>query len=157
MLGLSAILSVLVYSHHMPNNSSTYTIGNGTAKPLGSAYYVDYSATTLVYIASLSSTAATLLLSAAMVLSSYFFASSLAKQSDNGEDSLLPSPYQLELLIRMVDGRLTVLWSYMLYFFGSKQKRIKITPVLWKASAMMIVLILLAWDFPTYSPRYDTC
>ncbi|KAL9594914.1 MAG: hypothetical protein Q9219_006769 [cf. Caloplaca sp. 3 TL-2023] len=139
-LGLSAILLALVYSHQMPNNSSTYTVGNETAKPLGSAYYVDYSATTLVYIASLSSTAATLLLSAVMLLSSYVFASSLSKRSDSGEDSLLPSPYQLELLIRMVEGRLTVLWSYVLYLFSSKKERIKITPTLWKASAVMTIL-----------------
>ncbi|KAL8933183.1 MAG: hypothetical protein Q9216_006482 [Gyalolechia sp. 2 TL-2023] len=143
MLALSAILMALVYSHQMPDNSSTYTIGNETAKSLGSAYYVDYSATTLVYIASLSSTIATLLLSAAMVLFSYFLASKFAKQSDNGEDSLLPSPYQLELVIRIIDGRLMALWSYILYFFGSKQNRIRIMPILWQASALMIALVLL--------------
>ncbi len=144
MIGLSAILLALVFSNQMPNNNSTYKIGNGTATALGSAYYVDFSATTLVFIASLASTAATVLLSAAMLLASYLFASGLAKQSDNGEDSLLPSPYQLELMIRMIDGRLAVLWSYMLYLFGSKHKRISITPALRNASAMMGFLLLLA-------------
>ena len=144
MLALSAILITLVFSHQMPNNNSTYTItGNGTAESLGAAYYVDYSATTLVYIASLTSTVATLLLSAAMVLFSYFLASKFAKQSDNGEHHRLPSPYQLELLIRIIDGRLMALWSYLLYLFGSKQKRIRVMPVLLQASALMIALVIL--------------
>ncbi|KAI4230201.1 MAG: hypothetical protein LQ349_006286 [Xanthoria aureola] len=144
MLALSAILITLVFSHQMPNNNSTYTItGDGTAESLGAAYYVDYSATTLVYIASLSSTVATLLLSAAMVLLSYFLASKFAKQSDNGEHHQLPSPYQLELLIRIIDGRLMALWSYLLYLFGSKQKRIRVMPVLLQASALMIALVIL--------------
>lgn len=144
MLALSAILMALVFSHQMPKNSSTYAIlGNGTAESLGSAYYVDYSVTTLVYIALLSSTVATLLLSAAMVLFSCLLASRYAKQSDNGEDSVLESPYQLELLIHIVDGRLMALWSHLLYLFGSKQNRIRIMPVLWQASALMITLVLL--------------
>ncbi|KAL8675091.1 MAG: hypothetical protein Q9168_000462 [Polycauliona sp. 1 TL-2023] len=109
MLALGAILVGLVYSHQMPDHDSTYTIGNDTANSLGSAYYVDYSATTLVYIASLSSTVAPFLLPAAMLLSSYLLAGKVAHQSDNGEDSLLPSPYQLQLLIRMIEGRLTAL------------------------------------------------
>ncbi|KAL8749095.1 MAG: hypothetical protein Q9199_007900 [Rusavskia elegans] len=78
-----------------------------------------------------------------MVLFSYLLASKFAKQSDNGEDSLLPSPYQLELLIRIIDGRLMALWSYLLYLFGPKQKRIRIMPVLWQASVLMIILVLL--------------
>ncbi|KAL8998360.1 MAG: hypothetical protein Q9169_002573 [Polycauliona sp. 2 TL-2023] len=79
----------------MPENDSTYQLGEGTANSLGSAYYVDYSATTLVYIASLSSTAAPFLLPAAMLLASYLLASKVAQQSDQAEDSMLASPYQL--------------------------------------------------------------
>ena len=143
MIALSAVLMASVYSCQMPDNNSSYSFGNGTAIPLGSAYYVNYSATTLVYIASLSSTVATLLLSAAMVLFSYLLASKMAYQSDNAEVLLLPSPYQLELLIRMIDGRMMALWSYVLYFVGSKQNRIRIMPVLWHASALLMALVLL--------------
>ena len=143
MIVFSAVLMGLVYSHQMPDNNSSYSFENKTAIPLGSAYYVNYSATTLVYIASLSSTVATLLLSAAMVLFSYLLASKIAHQSDNAEVSLLPSPYQLELLIRMIDGRIMALWSYVLYFTGSRQRRIKIMPVLMQASILMMALLLL--------------
>jgi hypothetical protein len=121
MITLSAVFRALVDSCQMPDNNSSYSFGNRTAIPLGSVYHVNYSATTIVYIASLSSTVATLLLSAAMLLFSYLLASKMAYHSDNAELALLPSPYQLELLIRMIDGRLMALWSYVLYFVGSKQ------------------------------------
>ena len=143
MILFSAVLMGLVYSHQMPNQKSSYSIEKKTAIPLGSAYYVNYSATTLVYIASLSSTVSTLLLSAAMVLFSYSLASKIAHQSDNGDVSLLPSPYQLELLIRMIDGRIMALWSYVLYFTGSRQRRTKVMPVLMQASLLMMALLLL--------------
>jgi hypothetical protein len=71
MLALSVVLIVLVHNHLVPDNSSTYSTGNSTGIPLGSAYYIDYSATRLVFISSLSSTLATLLISAAMCLFSY--------------------------------------------------------------------------------------
>ena len=118
MLILTATLLTLVWGHQMPNHSSTYSYNNKTELPLGSAYFVNYSATTLVYIASLSSTLATLLISAAMILFSYSLARSMTRSSDANNTSKLPSPFQLQLLIRIIDGRLTALGSYLLYAFS---------------------------------------
>ena len=144
MLILSMVLLTLVYGHQMPNLNSTYSYNNQTDLPLGTAYYVNYSATTIVYIASLSSTLAMVLISAAMILFSFSLARSMVQTSDADDSSRLPSPFQLQLLIRMVDGRLMALWSYLLYVFGGKQRKVTIVPVLWQAVAMMLVLVLLA-------------
>lgn len=144
MLLLTALLLAWVYGHQMPNHSSTYSYNNKTELPLGSAYFVDYSPTTLVYIASLSSTLATVLISAAMVLFSYSLARSMALESDANNASKLPSPFQLQLLIRMVDGRLSALGSYLLYVLGRKQRKVTVVPVLRQAVAMMLALVLLA-------------
>ncbi|KAL9123749.1 MAG: hypothetical protein Q9217_006851 [Psora testacea] len=116
MVTLTGVLIALVFAYQMPYNRSSYSINNATALPLGQAYYVHYSSTTLVYIASLSSTLSTLLISAAMLLYSFSLAHDVARNSDQATASKLPSPYQLELLIRMIEGRLMVLWSY----FGTK-------------------------------------
>ncbi len=144
MLILTALLLALVYGQQMPSHSSTYSYQNETNIPLGSAYFVNYSPTTLVYIASLSSTLATVLVSAAMILFSYSLARSLALESDANNASKLPSPFQLQLLIRMVDGRLAALGSYLLLVFGRKQRKVTVVPVLWRAVAMMSALLLLA-------------
>lgn len=144
MFVLTALLLGLVFSHQMPYYSSTYSYNSETEVPLGSAYFVNYSATTLVYISSLSSTLATLLISAAMILFSYSLARSIAQESDANNAPKLPTPFQLQLLIRMVDGRLMALGSYLLYVFGKKQRQVRVVPMLLKAVAMMLALVLLA-------------
>lgn len=144
MLTLTAVLIALVCINRMPSHSSTYSYNNETALALGSAFYVKYSPTALVYIASLSSTLATILISSAMVLFSYPLARNMIRKSDSRDTSRLPSPFQLQLLIRMIDGRLTALWSYLFYISSRKQRKTPIVPLLWRAVAMMVTLVLLA-------------
>ena len=147
MLTLAALLIGLVCRHRMPDHFSSYSLdnqNNQTWLPLGSAYFVNYSSTTLVYIASLSSTLSTLLIPAAMLLYSFVLANDLAKDSDQAAISNLPSPFQLDMLIKMVEGRLTVLWSYTRYAFGSKRRRINIVPSLQHASVALLALAVLA-------------
>ena len=140
----TAFLLTLVFGYQMPYHSSTYSYNNETELLLGSAYFVNYPATSLVYIASLSSTFATLVISPAMILFSYSLARSLTQESDANNAPRLPSPFQLQLLIRMVDGRLTALGSYLLYVFGKKQRQVTVVPMLLEAVAMMLALVLLA-------------
>lgn len=144
MVVLSMLFVGLIYAYQMPDLSSFYSINNGTALPLGSAYYVDYSSTTLVYLASISSTLATLLISAAMLLYSFSVAHNIARKSDQNAPLDLPTPYQLGLLIRLIEGRLIVLWTYVQYVFGSKQRRTTLAPVLRQAMVRMVLLVLFA-------------
>ena len=144
MTVLTIIFMSLVYTHLMPNYNSTYSKADQANIPLGSAYYVNYSATRLVFISSISSTLAPFLISAAMILFSYPLAHSFTKNSDKDAMSKLPSPYQLELIIEAVDARLKSLWSMLLYVFGSKQKRITVISDLWKSIAMLASLGVLA-------------
>ena len=144
MVALTVTLIALVFRHQMPDNNSSYSYENETALALGSAFYVDYSSTTLVYIASLSSTLATLLISAAMLLFSFSLAQDIATNSDRAAASHLPSPYQMDLLIRMIDGRLMVLGSYLLYVCGLKKRRTRIVPVVRHAFSVLGAFVLLA-------------
>ena len=144
MATLAVLLIGLVYGHRMPDGISSYSLDNGTAVPLGSAYFVNYSSTTLVYIASLSSTLSTLLIPAAMLLYSFVVARHLARDSDRAAISNLPSPFQLDMLIRMIEGRVMVLVSYVRYAYGSKQRRTNVVPGLRHAFIALFALALLA-------------
>ena len=144
MLTLATLLIGLVYKYRMPDHSSSYSVNNQTALPLGSAYFVNYPSTTLVYIASLSSTLSTLLIPAAMLLYSFVLAKDLAKDFDQAAVSNLPSPFQLDMLIKMVDGQLLVLWSFIRYALGAKRRRINIVPSLQHASTALLALAVLA-------------
>ena len=144
MFTLTVVLLALVYGHKMPYHNSTYSYSNETELPLGSAYFVNYPATTLVYVASLSSTLAPLLISPAMILFSYSLARSITQESDANNAPKLPSPFQLQLLIKMVDARLTALGSYLLYRFDKNQRRVPVVPMLFEAVTMILALVLLA-------------
>lgn len=144
MLVLTVVLISLILTHLMPENGSTYSIGDQKGLPLGPAYYVNYSATRLVFISSVSSTMAPFLISAAMYLYSYPLALSLARSSDSGIGSKLPSPYQLHLIIGAIDARLKSLWSILRYICTSRRKRVSVVPDLWKGFGMLLALAFLA-------------
>jgi hypothetical protein len=105
--------------YRMPNNRSTYSYKDKKAMPPGSTYYVNYSAARLALIASVSSTLSTWVISAAMVLFSYSLAQGLARKSDKDEVTALPSPYQLVMLVKLIDGQLMALLKFLPYLVGS--------------------------------------
>ena len=145
MLVLTVVLLSLVYTHLMPDYRSTYSIkGENRTYALGGAYYINYSATRLVFISSVSSTLAPFLISAAMILFSYPLAHSFSKNSDRATASKLPSPYQLELIIEAIDARLKSLWNMLLYICSSKRTRIAVIPDLWRSMGMLMSLGILA-------------
>lgn len=145
MLGLSITLAGLVYTRLVPDNDSTYSDDDHSNIPIGSsAYYISYPAMRLVFIASVSSTLATVLISPAMVVFSYLVAHYIAASSDAREVHKLPSPYQLVLLIRMLDARIMAIWSFVCYSLNSKGKTVRVMPELWRAAAMMSSLAFLA-------------
>ena len=144
MLVLTAVLLSLIYTHLMPDYNSRWGTTSQTLRPLGDAYYINYGATRLVFISSVSSTLAPFLISAAMLLFSFPLARSIAQNSDRDATAKLPCPYQLELLIEVVDARIKSLWPMVRYAFGSKQRRVAIIPDLWKSMIMLFSLVVLA-------------
>ncbi|KAI8932959.1 hypothetical protein NX059_010428 [Plenodomus lindquistii] len=79
-----------------------------------SHYYVDYPATRVVFVSSWSSTVSFALISAIMVLCAYSSAAQLIKASSSSHANVdLPSPYQLSLLIRILNVEYLSLWTYL--------------------------------------------
>ena len=144
MLALSITLLGVIFTRLMPDQQSSYFIDPFTEIDLGNAYYVDFPATQLVFVASVSSTLATVLIMPAMVLFSYVVAHHLARNSDLSKTANLPSSYQLGLIIKVLDARFSALFYFMSYAWGSKKDKIKVVPDLWKGIAMLSSLVLLA-------------
>lgn len=78
----------------------------------GSYYYVDFSATRLAFLASLSSSISFSLVSILMSIYAYSIARDLLYSSmSTDREKLLPSPYQMSVLIRLLNADLLMLWE----------------------------------------------
>jgi hypothetical protein len=110
-------------------------------------YYVNLSATTIVLIASYSSTVAPLVVSYVMTLVSYSISSSIVRHSKRGHINDLPTPYQIGLLLALRSGGLGSLWTWFKYNFKLKMRH-KTTGIvkLSVVAAMMTVLLTYLLD-----------
>jgi hypothetical protein len=117
MLGLAALLLSLVLANKLDRQQT------GTASPttLGpypdfndNAYYVDFNPTTLVTIASWSSTVAPLLAVCAMVLISFPLAHSFKRKSEDFSGDL-PTSFQFSLLLDCLGAGISPLWKAVSY------------------------------------------
>ena len=86
------------------------------------AYYVRISATTLVLLASFSSTVAISVVSFSMTLLSYPVSRQLLRISETRKLASLPSPYQLSLLITTLNGGINTLWYWTKYLLGWRRR-----------------------------------
>ncbi|KAI9716401.1 MAG: hypothetical protein M1828_000343 [Chrysothrix sp. TS-e1954] len=144
MLALALVLIGLVYSHMMPTENASYVEGNTTGLPLGQAYYVNYSATRLVFVSSVSSTLSTVLMGSAMLLFSYPVAAYLGRKSDSEATTRLPTPFQLSLIVELLEAKLLSFVGVLGYVAGSKKKKVPIVPDLARVISMLLGLSVLA-------------
>jgi hypothetical protein len=118
MLFLSAafITLVLYYQVHLESDSHNYLfpVANATTDPR--AYYVRLDSTLLITAASWTSTLAPLLSGSAIALATYPIAQKLLHQSDTSHRQALPTPFQLSLVLKLIDGATwSGLWNLLLY------------------------------------------
>ena len=80
-----------------------------------------------------------------MLLYSYVLENDLAQDSDQTAISNLPSPFQLDMLINMVEGSANGTGVvYIRYAFGSNRRRLNIVPSLQHTSIALLALVVLA-------------
>jgi hypothetical protein len=117
MMGLASLLLGLVLSNNVDKpadrSSGSLTL-NLRSEFDADAYYVDFNPTTLVTIASWSSTVAPLLAVSAMILVSFPLAQSL-KANSQMSGSELPTPFQFSLLLDSLSAGITPLWNALSY------------------------------------------
>ncbi|OCT51727.1 hypothetical protein CLCR_08263 [Cladophialophora carrionii] len=118
MIGLAGLLLglVLVNNVDKPADRSSGSLTLDLRSEFDSgAYYVDFNPTTLVTIASWSSTVAPLLAVCAMILGSFPIAQSL-KANSQMAGSELPTPFQFSLLLDCLSAGITPLWNALSYW-----------------------------------------
>jgi hypothetical protein len=108
------------------------------------AYFVDINATTLVFIASWSSSLAPILVGFVLTLYSYSVAKDYVRLTRRKLFSSLLTPYQLSILLRFINGSAfsaLVYWAkYLLFWKGTRQKQAAALPKV--ASVTMFTLVL---------------
>ncbi|ETI22299.1 hypothetical protein G647_06372 [Cladophialophora carrionii CBS 160.54] len=118
MIGLAGLLLGLVLVNNVDKSadrsSGSLTLDWRSEFDSG-AYYVNFNPTTLVTIASWSSTVAPLLAVCAMILVSFPIAQSL-KANSQMAGSELPTPFQFSLLLDCFSAGITPLWNALSYW-----------------------------------------
>lgn len=125
MLAFSGVLLGLVYSFRVTRNPFvSNNLAFDTEQDDSKAYFVEISATTLITVASWSSTVAPVLVGFAITLISYTVAKGILAASEAQNASQLPTPYQLSLLLRILSsGSASGLWHWLKYTVGWNGKR----------------------------------
>ncbi|RPA87890.1 hypothetical protein BJ508DRAFT_409860 [Ascobolus immersus RN42] len=146
------LLGLIFYYRVVPNKSSSSTLALPTQQ-YDDFLLVKISSTTLISVASWSSTVAPILVGFAVTLISYPVARSLMTAVMDNNPEGLPTPYQLGLMLRMLatSGFGTV-WTWLVYSVGwkkgiNRQKQPK--PMRIMTSVLMLGLVVSLFIFAT--------
>jgi hypothetical protein len=88
-----------------------------------STFYVDYSATRLLLVASLSSSTVFVFMGSFMTLLSFPLAADMIRNSREPFLDMLPKSYQLVLLIDLLDDKIRVLWPWLAGLWKRTEKQ----------------------------------
>lgn len=113
-----------------------------------SIFYVDYSATRLLLVASLSSTTVFLFMGSFMTLLSFPLAADMIRNSREPFLDMLPKPCQLALLIDLLDGKNGALWPWLTGLWKRTEKRTRGLWALEASASLLIFAILLRSVYP---------
>lgn len=103
-----------------------------------SLFYIDYSATRIILIASCSSSTVFALMGSFMTLLSYPLAADMIRNSRVPYLGMLPTPDQLALLIDLLDGKKGALWRWLAGLW--KTKGVK-THNVWAVDISAVILV----------------
>lgn len=113
-------------------------------KPNSNVYLTHFSATQLTTLASWASNVATLVPGFLLILYSYRLANLFIMQSNDGETHhLLPTPYQLGLLLGTLDGKLMSLWDGLRYSFWKQKDGVRMNVLLRHAITLLAITSIL--------------
>jgi hypothetical protein len=123
MIGSSLAIARIVYANSIDEKCLSEELCPGSdiiGATSANYFYVDFPAARLALISSVSSTLSFTLIGYLMTITAYNTAASFLRMSKNGVHEELPSPYQLSLLLRVLNAELIVLWTLA----WSKMKRV---------------------------------
>ncbi|KAE8381753.1 hypothetical protein BDV26DRAFT_278565 [Aspergillus bertholletiae] len=98
----------------------------------------------LLFLASWASSVATMLTGFMLSLASFPIARRFFQDVQSGRSNRLPTPYQLALTVKFLDGSaLAAIWSWIMYLVSWRKRRAPMTPPLTTASSVALLAVLL--------------
>lgn len=143
MVTFSAILLGLVIHYQCHRRNAPISGLELSADFRSSIFYVDYSATRLILVASWSSSTAFTLMGSFMTLLSFPLAADMIRNSKDPHLDMLPTPDQLALLVDLLDGKKSTLWRWVTGFWKRKESKRRSVWVLECSAALLIFTIIL--------------
>lgn len=153
MLTFTAALLGLVFHYRVTHNGAVFENLDltGTRDEAG-IYYVNLNSTLLIFIASWSSSLAPILAGFVLALASYPIARGYLRDSRTERSHQLPSPYQLALILKFLNGGgLGALWTWLKYLAGWRQRRERQSNSLTSTASVAILATVLAYVVPLVS------
>jgi hypothetical protein len=144
MLVFSAVLLALVYKYRVTHASNTNeNLKSSATSDEAGVYYVNLSATVLIFISSWSSSLGPLLLGFLMTLASYPLARHYWSEVREQKPTL-PTPFQFALSVKFISGGgWGALYNWLRYLVGwRKQRHYQSTLLTESAFATVIITIL---------------
>lgn len=122
---ISSLLLGIVFSRHVqPTESTSSALVINANEHESNVYYVRISSTTLVLLASFSSTISSILVGFIMTFLAYPISRHLLRALQSGNSRSIPRLYQLGLLISLLDAsRLMVLWRWFKYTISQSRHK----------------------------------
>ena len=145
MTALTIAFLVMVFKYRVHHNNGPYPNLRLPVTENDENYvYVDLDASTILFVASWASSLAPMLSGFFMALASFPIARLLLSNIRAGRVSAMPTPYQLGLTLKFVDGSaLGAIWSWIVYLVSWRKTRQPQTPILVVTSSIAVFVVIL--------------
>lgn len=145
ILALTVAFLVLVFKYRVSHGGAPFeSLRTSDAKDEGSALFVNMNSSILLFLASWASSVATMLSGFMLTLASFPIARRFFQDIQSSRVTRLPTPYQLALTLKFLDGStLGAIWSWIVYLVSWRKKRAPLTPPLTAASSIALLATLL--------------
>lgn len=143
MVIFSAILFGLVIAYQWHRRHAPVTGLELSAEFSSTVFFIDYSASRLILVASWSSSTAFTLIGSFMKLLSYPLAADMIRNSSGPYLDMLPTPDQLALLINLLDGKTGSLWRWVMGLWERKKTKTRYVWALESSAVLLIFALIL--------------
>ncbi|PYH89986.1 hypothetical protein BO71DRAFT_402603 [Aspergillus ellipticus CBS 707.79] len=145
LTALTAVFLALVFRNRVSHGFTLFeSLLEAWDQESHDAYYVNMNSSVLLFVTSWASSLGHMLSGFLITLASFPIARRLLQDIQRGRIQRLPTPYQLALLLKFLDGgSLGATWSWLVYLVSWGKKRQRQTPPLTMAASAALLATLL--------------
>jgi hypothetical protein len=144
---LTAVFLALVFHYRLQHGDPPFpNLRLPSAEDEKNVFYVNLSSNVILFSTSWASSVAPMLSSFVLVLASFPIARRLSRDIQRGRADRLPTPYQLSLTLKFIDGSpLGAMWGWICYVLSWNKGGERQTPPLRAASTVAVLATLLGY------------